>query len=221
MAHIITQDPAHRLVEIISVLQGRTARAKTQIEASTEHTSPFCVREKRQNPSPHRPRKCVKFFQNQVLSQAPYPLTNQVLRHGQSHLPKNPMFRSPHASPRHREKASRYKKHENNAPFFQVRTARANPRNRTYSKSLRGLAHDDVLQLSLLHHKVDELDLKHLSAPRAGATVPSVQVPPKRTPRSVQTHPRMPVVVDHHSALILYPKQCRTAWSHLMSARRG
>ena len=69
------------------------------------------------------------------------------------------------------EKAARYKKQENDAPFFQVRTARANPRNRKYSISLRDLARDDVLQLSLHHHKVDELDLRHLSAPRAGATV--------------------------------------------------
>ena len=172
MPHIITQDPAHRLAEIMSVLHGRTARARTQIEASTEHISPFCGREKRQNPSPRRRRKCVKFFQSPVLSQAPYPLSNQALRHGRSHLPKNPMFRGPHAAPRHQEKAARYKKQKNNAPFLQVRTARANPRNRTNSKSLRGLAHDDVLQLSLLlHHKVDELDLRHLSAPRTGAAV--------------------------------------------------
>ena len=34
-------DPTRELVEIMSVLQGRTARARAQIEASTEHTSPF------------------------------------------------------------------------------------------------------------------------------------------------------------------------------------
>ena len=44
MPHIITQDPTRELVEMISVLQGRTARARAQIEASTEHTSPFCMR---------------------------------------------------------------------------------------------------------------------------------------------------------------------------------
>ena len=54
---------------------------------------------------------------------------------------------------------------------------------------------------------------------RAPLCVPSIQVLPVRAPRSVQTHPRMPVVVDHLSALILAPKQ--TAWSHLMSAQRG
>ena len=54
---------------------------------------------------------------------------------------------------------------------------------------------------------------------RAPLLVPSVQVPPKRTLYSVQTHPRMPVVVDHFSALILAPKQ--TARSHLMSAQSG
>ena len=54
---------------------------------------------------------------------------------------------------------------------------------------------------------------------RAPLLMPSVQVLPKRAPRSVQTHPRMPVVVDHLSALILAPKQ--TARSHLMSAQRG
>ena len=37
-------DPTRELVEIMSVLQGRTARARAQIEASTEHTSPFSRR---------------------------------------------------------------------------------------------------------------------------------------------------------------------------------
>ena len=31
-----------KLVEIMSVFQGRTARARAQVEASTEQTSPFC-----------------------------------------------------------------------------------------------------------------------------------------------------------------------------------
>ena len=42
MPLIITQVPAHRL-EILSRLQGRTARARTQTGASTDHTSLFCV----------------------------------------------------------------------------------------------------------------------------------------------------------------------------------
>ena len=37
-------DPTRELVEIMSVFQGRTARARAQIEASTEHTSPFSRR---------------------------------------------------------------------------------------------------------------------------------------------------------------------------------
>ena len=54
---------------------------------------------------------------------------------------------------------------------------------------------------------------------RAPLCVPSVQVLPIRAPRSVQTHPRMPIVVDHLSALILALKQ--TARSHLMRDQRG
>ena len=174
------------LVEIMSVLQERTTRAKTQIEASTEHTSPFCGRQERQNPSPPRRRKCVKFFQSPVLSEAPYPLSNQALRHGQSHLPKNPMFRGPHATPRHREKAARYKKQKNNAPFFQCP---------------RGLAHDDVLQLSLHHHNVDKLDLRHLSAPKVGATVGA------QCPSSAKTNPvQCPDAPTH--AHCRRPSQC-------------
>ena len=82
MPNMIMQEPGHRLAEIMSVPQRRTARAKTQIEALTELTSPFCVRteKKRQNPSPRRRRKCVKFFQSPVLSQAPHPLSNKELR---------------------------------------------------------------------------------------------------------------------------------------------
>ena len=82
-----------------------------------------------------------------------------------------------------------------------MRTARANPRNRTYSKSLRGLAHDDVLQLSLLHHKVDELDLRHLSAPRAGATVGS------QCPSSAKTNPAQCPHTPTH-ARCRRPSQC-------------
>ena len=37
-------DPTRELIEIMSVLQGRTARARVQIEASIEHTSPFSRR---------------------------------------------------------------------------------------------------------------------------------------------------------------------------------
>ena len=47
---------------------------------------------------------------------------------------------------------------------------------------------------------------------RAPLLMPSVQVLPKSTPRSVQTHPRMTIGVHHRSALII---------SHLMSAQRG
>ena len=56
-------DPTRELVEKMSVLQGRTARARAQIEASTEHTSPFSRKKERPNPSPPRRRKYVKFFQ--------------------------------------------------------------------------------------------------------------------------------------------------------------
>ena len=47
---------------------------------------------------------------------------------------------------------------------------------------------------------------------RAPLLMPSVQVLPKSTPRSVQTHPRMAIGVHHRSALII---------SLLMSAQRG
>ena len=56
------------------------------------------------------------------------------------------------------------------APFPSAKSA-CNPKEQTKSKSFRRLAHDDVLQLSLHHHEVDELDLRHLSAPKAGAAV--------------------------------------------------
>ena len=42
--------------------------------------------------------------------------------------------------------------------------------------------------------------------------MPSIQVLPESSPRSVQTHPRMAIGVHHRSALIS---------SHLMSAQRG
>ena len=79
-----------------------------------------------------------------------------------------------------------------------MRTARANSRNRAKSKSLRGLAHDDVLQLSLLHHKVDGLDLRHLSAPRAGATVGA------QCPSSAKTNPAVSEPFDERSAWMDY-----------------
>ena len=65
--HIITQDPTRELVEIMSVLQGRTARARAKIEASTEQTSPFCKRKKRQNPSLRQRRKICE-----ILPEAKY-----------------------------------------------------------------------------------------------------------------------------------------------------
>ena len=63
MPHIITPDPTHELVEIMSVLQGRKARARAQIEASTEQTSPFCRRKNAKIRAHRRRRKYVKFFQ--------------------------------------------------------------------------------------------------------------------------------------------------------------
>ena len=78
----IKQNPAHRLVEIMSILQGRTARARTQIEASTEHTSPFCMRmEKNAAIQVHvNVENVSNSSKSQVLSQTPNPLSSQALR---------------------------------------------------------------------------------------------------------------------------------------------
>ena len=70
----------------------------------------------------------------------------------------------------------------------------SNPKEQTKSKSFRRLAHDDVLQLSLHHHEVDELDLRHLSAPKAGATVDaqypgSARTSPAQCPKRTHAWP--------------------------------
>ena len=80
----------------------------------------------------------------------------------------------------------------------------SNPKEQTKTKRFRRLAHDDVLQLSLQHHEVDELDLRHLSAPRAGAIV-DAQYPgssrkcPAQCPNApTHDHWRPPSKCAHH-----------------------
>ena len=100
-------------------------------------------------------------------------------------------------------KAARHREQENNAPFSKCEE-RKQPKGTDKTKSFRRLAHDDVLQLSLQHHEVDELDLRHLSAPRAGATV-DAQCPgsakkyPAQCPNApTHDHWRPPSKCAHH-----------------------
>ena len=65
------------------------------------------AREKRTTPqdsSPLRRRNCGKVVQKRdALKHTMCPLSGQVLHHGTQHLPKNPNFSPPQATPRHRK----------------------------------------------------------------------------------------------------------------------
>ena len=119
-----------------------------RVEASAEHTSPFCMRTERNtsgSESTSTKKLCEICPKCQVLSQPPYPLSNQALRNSQSHLPKNPMFRIPHATPRRRGKDCQIQGRRG----IMCHISKCEQRKQTQdkkisSKSLRGLALDDV-----------------------------------------------------------------------------
>ena len=155
----------------------------------------------------------MKFFQTPSTVASPVSSVKPSMRHGRSHLPKNPMYRSLHATPKHREEAARNREQENHAPFSKCEE-------REQPKGTDKIPKASVDWRMMMYSSSAPTTTKSMNwtcgtsvlPRRAPLVIASIQVLPARAPRSVQTHPRMAIGVHHLRALIR---------SHLMSAQRG